>query len=1296
MGICCNSTSNSRKNNDNQTKGSLNKIDKLNISKFKNKYYNERANSLLVSTAASSSKQKQNYSPEIYSINKFGIQVKTKQKLSQPLKFIFHLYNFKCKMLAENTLYILQIIFDGKEFPLSFGHGNNPSFVFNETFGKEITFEKMSTSFMEINLYTHKTMLNNKNLPYMTKGEILSQSQIFSFFKINLLTIAIAPEKHDFVLIDPKRIRVQLGRISYYISCKHMEDLSMKINGFRMNLKNLKYNEIALNLKFGNKNFNREKESQYTESFIGEPNSSENSMIYEYSDEKEDKDEDNSFIDEKCSYDSNYIINEENEISENKKSNEDNIINTNSNNNQEENNIINNGQSITNNNINNLVNSNNEKNMIDYQKKNDKNKISEKLFLHGNMSMEDLFNSEITLNVFSVRLQNKDESHKNDNILVSQNLKPKKDFFMKKISLPTIAVSNNRRRSRHNKLLLIHSYKLIGIIVLNFNKILNDLEGKISKVSYRLFQSMSNKKNSLIKTLSGSKIMKYGIEEDLTNKAQSNKNLYNINLKDNELTNRIQNLIINLLQNETLCFTEEIYWEGESIGNIEVNLEISNLPLIRQIRFGVMTETGFEINSIFLYDNLNISNDLPEELIELSKLKEKFEKEIDFSILKKIKICLEKTIEENFLYYGYSSNKDLFQGQAVIIDLGLGLFDFLDKVNFEYLHIIFEILKLILKRSEFDLGTLSVKWFRPKLVIRQKQSTYNIKTYKGNNSKSLFSFNYDEFEYEFNDEYLIESHLVEKYLNFHSQILNYCLDNLNKGKNINNESKDFTYFYLSLAFFQIPSFRVTFINEISKSIDLNEPKYLKFSKYNFIDFSKLDSISNSECNAMLWDMLFYQKLDSSINFYIKKHIHNRKKKNIDKKNNNTIEKINLIKEQLMNMKYITEIKDEKDNNVNIYKQNWYIKLRKRDYIFYDLIVELFNFMNIFRHKISINSNQSSQLFNFKNTEKMTNISGIGTLLNVIYYDLIVKDAKNYPKQIKEIIPNFYTDISIINKFITLMILTTNVYDTLSIFNLLNILDEIFNKRLQYNDYDKNYIKDNADYNLIKKSFFIIVNSDNSLAIAKFIWFYYKNISILNYNHINEVIKSILTSLFFKLFFHWSFQVREIFYYFIIFILGFKIKKQIKSLNDEKVDNNIIQDINKSFNNKCTIRIFEDINDESSQRSMILKKEIFYVEKILKEDMDIIIELQKIVEKEKYDLIHKDNIEQIKDKSLLEKIPRESHGNVIECIKQYNFVYTKFVIWKKNIDDNHIPEDKIEYPKMDISLIKDDTIQYDES
>ena len=33
-------------------------------------------------------------------------------------------------------------------------------------------------------------------------------------------------------------------------------------------------------------------------------------------------------------------------------------------------------------------------------------------------------------------------------------------------------------------------------------------------------------------------------------------------------------------------------------------------------------------------------------------------------------------------------------------------------MGFEYLHIKFEILKLILKRVEFDLGTLSRNWFK--------------------------------------------------------------------------------------------------------------------------------------------------------------------------------------------------------------------------------------------------------------------------------------------------------------------------------------------------------------------------------------------------------------------------------------------------------------------------------------------------------------------------------------------------------------------------------------------------------
>ena len=1269
MGLCCNSS---------KSRNKTDRINSLNISKFKKNYYTEGNSSIFVSTAAASSKP--SFTPEIYTLNKFGIQVKTKQKITQPLKFIFHLYNFKCKMLTENTLYILQIIFDGKEFPLSFGNGNNPSFIFNETFGKEIVFEKMEKSFLEIYLYTHKKMLNN--IQNLTKGEILAESQIFSCFKINLLTLALAPEKHDLKLIDPKRMRVHLGRISYCISCKHIEDLYLKIIGFKINLKKLKYNEIALNLKFENKNFRREKESQYSDNFIGIPNNKENSMIYEFSNDKDDD------LDQGISEDSSYLISEDSkniqkELEKNK---------------NEKNNI--------NNNIRNNINTDNTFRNMNYNLDNN-NKLSEKLFIHGKMSINELYNSDITLNLFSVRLQNTilEKDTEKENLKENEekeNLSDKvvkKQFFMKKIDLPEIAKNSCKRKSKQSnaKLNLINSYELIGISSLNFNIILHELEGKLSKISYRLFQSMSNKKNGMAKSLSGSKIMKFGIEEDLTNKHQSNKNLYNIN-SNNEFQCRIQNLTINLFESDILVFNEEIYWEGELIGTIEINLEIINLPLLRQIRFGVMTETGFEINSIFLYDNLNISNDLPEELLELIKLKEKFEQDIDFSILKKIKLCLEKTIEENFLYYGYSSNEDLYQGQAVIINLGLGLFDLIDKVNFEYLHQIFEILKLILRRSEFDLGTLSAKWFKPKKVIKKKQSTYCIKNASsGNNSYSFF--NYDEVAYEFHDIYLIEKHLIEKYLHFHSEILNFCLNNLNKGKNINKESMDFTYFYLSMAFLQIPPYRDSLIQTINKSINLKDQKYVKFSSINYMNFSKSESSNiNPNSNLMLWDTLFYQRLDSSINIYINDLINKDNIENKKNNNNNRIENINAIKEQLMNIKYITEIKEDNKKNIyDFYQKNWYVKLSKRDFVFYDLITELFHFLNIIKNKLYMNSNQTNSFPTFQNQEKMTNISGIKSIINAINYDLLVKDAKNYPKQIKEIIPKFYSDIGIINNFICIMLSTTNVYDTLSIFSLLEILDYLFNKKYNYLDFNEEYIKDNIDYSLIKKSFFIIVNSDNSLAIAKFIWFYYKNISLLSYQHINEIITYIITNLFFKLFFHWSFQVREIFYFFIIFILGFKIKKQIMPKKDDKKDNNneIIThiDLKKTFNKKMTFNIFGNINEELNKK---LKKvnQFYYIENDLNENMNVIKRLQRKIEKENFNLIYMDNIEKIKDKTILEKIPEDPHGNIVECIKQYNNNITKFDIWKKNIEDNKITEDKIEYPNMEISIIKDDTIQYE--
>ena len=73
-----------------------------------------------------------------------------------------------------------------------------------------------------------------------------------------------------------------------------------------------------------------------------------------------------------------------------------------------------------------------------------------------------------------------------------------------------------------------------------------------------------------------------------------------------------------------------LYFNGEEIGKCHINITIENIPLIRQIMSGVITENGFEVNSIHLY-NINIPKNqngtLPNDLKKLVDIKNKLNSE---------------------------------------------------------------------------------------------------------------------------------------------------------------------------------------------------------------------------------------------------------------------------------------------------------------------------------------------------------------------------------------------------------------------------------------------------------------------------------------------------------------------------------------------------------------------------------------------------------------------------------------------------------------------------------------------
>ena len=374
----------------------------------------------------------------------------------------------------------MQIIFDNEEQELSISQGQNPKFSFDAVIRKEMLYENLEESFMEIKLYEHELIDDiKKNIQSSTdKQNLLKSSTLYSGLKIDLLTLAIAPEHHDIVLLDPKRSHIQKGRINYVISCSHIENIYFMIENANLTLNTLMKNEMALKLKF--KDSIHQKETSYTKGITSAIHAKEEITTYEYnpSDEKDN----NLHIQSKC-------------------------------------------------------------------------------------SMKDLRNAESVLNIYSTRLvdNNIKNSLKNDDSIIKQ-----KTMFI------TPSRINRRVSDLSTNIQLVHTYSLIGYAKLNFYQILSENDDLIVKQTSKFFMSMSNKKGGNEKS---SESIKYDYNDTKGNQTEEE-------VKFQVFENIIEN------------YSDDIYYKGNQIGKITMTLKIKHIPLIRQIMCGVMTETGFEINSI--------------------------------------------------------------------------------------------------------------------------------------------------------------------------------------------------------------------------------------------------------------------------------------------------------------------------------------------------------------------------------------------------------------------------------------------------------------------------------------------------------------------------------------------------------------------------------------------------------------------------------------------------------------------------------------------------------------------------
>lgn len=168
-------------------------------------------------------------------------------------------------------------------------------------------------------------------------------------------------------------------------------------------------------------------------------------------------------------------------------------------------------------------------------------------------------------------------------------------------------------------------------------------------------------------------------------------------------------------------FAERLWFCGQSIGEISGSLTFYNLPILYQMKVGVLTKSGIQFSSkpILLESQLSnqrIVKDSDNPVKKIEALKDRlilsdtgkararltlYEKMQLFGQLNSLLTTSQKSSMTSFVY---SNEQELLGAQKMFVELGRHCLTFSEYVDFDQREYYYNTLCLILRRSELDLG----------------------------------------------------------------------------------------------------------------------------------------------------------------------------------------------------------------------------------------------------------------------------------------------------------------------------------------------------------------------------------------------------------------------------------------------------------------------------------------------------------------------------------------------------------------------------------------------------------------
>ncbi|CAD8206441.1 unnamed protein product [Paramecium pentaurelia] len=302
-----------------------------------------------------------------------------------------------------------------------------------------------------------------------------------------------------------------------------------------------------------------------------------------------------------------------------------------------------------------------------------------------------------------------------------------------------------------------------------------------------------------------------------------------------------------------------------------------------------------------------------------------------------------------------------------------------------------------------------------------------------------------------------------------------------KQKSLAQNERSFVENFFANAYFRVPEFRNRIIVCVQRTDDEQIPEWRSLTK-------STGGIPNQEFNDIFdWNKHFYEYLMKQPKYYANNH------------------KMNEI----------------------INQQMWQNQLGKRGTVFFLFIQEWCDLLNTY-------------IINTKNVP-YHQLPGYFQLIKAFFVELKTRQISNYPESLKIALCSLLRNTNLLNTIIIILFSKVSLYNSDDVVHCLDLLNKCFLKISQFNLCMPSFLDQKY---FLKGIRVILTQSEHAQSIAKCLELIYTNYILFPVDLKKELTDMIFENLAIKFFIHWSYNVRLIFRYFLIYRI-FHLHKPLK-------------------------------------------------------------------------------------------------------------------------------------------------------